>query len=355
MERKYYLDLLRIIAIVLVVFNHTPGFHSFMIGAGLLHSQPLAILVAVLTKVNVPIFVMISGTLLLEREESFRDLWKKRISRFLLVILIFTTLRYVVYGLTKDYPTSVADLARGIFSGQLKGFDSYWFLYAYLSFLLVLPFLRLIAKGLTRKHFYMLMLLHIVMTSCIPMINFCLSMIGKEGIVISSMMNTQLYTAKLMFYPIMGYYIDRKIDISSLTRKHWNMLFGASLIGLIVSIAATYLYGERFGYDVNFISSFTYIFAITIFLLVKRVYTTIPTSKIITKTNGIVLYVSSLTFGIYLLDNIVKAVIWKQISEATLPVLGTYGASVLWCLISFVICGLITAGLKKIPFVKKLV
>ena len=69
--RKAYLDALRILAIFLVLFNHTGvnGYALYMVrrGAALF---PFYLFNAILIKVAVPLFLMVSGALLLEKEES---------------------------------------------------------------------------------------------------------------------------------------------------------------------------------------------------------------------------------------------------------------------------------------------
>ena len=143
-NRKTYLDALRVLAAFLVIFNHTEGFHLFLEQAadGSAASW-LRVMLSVFTKINVPVFFMISGALLLGREESYGVLLRKRVARFLSVLVLFSL---VIYLDRNPESRDMSDFVYGLFSGEIN--LSYWFLYAYLGMLLALPFLRKIAGKL---------------------------------------------------------------------------------------------------------------------------------------------------------------------------------------------------------------
>ena len=94
-SRKVYLDLLRIISIGLVIFNHVPGFYLFQ-------SEPriLYVSISVITKIAVPIFFMISGALLLKKNESYCLVIHKRFIPYLIRLICFTGVYYGIrYGI----------------------------------------------------------------------------------------------------------------------------------------------------------------------------------------------------------------------------------------------------------------
>ena len=84
--RRVYIDFLKVIAIYLVLFNHTgvSGFVLFTVRQGTKMYFPL-MFNAILIKIAVPLFFMASGALLLGKEESYRDLLCRRFLRFLVV------------------------------------------------------------------------------------------------------------------------------------------------------------------------------------------------------------------------------------------------------------------------------
>lgn len=88
-QKKLYIEILRIIAIAFVIFNHTGknGFQLYSITDNEI-MYVIYLTMAVICKIAVPIFFMVSGALLLNKEESIKDLYKRRVSRIVLVILI---------------------------------------------------------------------------------------------------------------------------------------------------------------------------------------------------------------------------------------------------------------------------
>lgn len=76
-KRLIHLDLLRIIAMWLIIYNHT-GTSGDMFFSIARDSKLylLYILLPIVTRINVPIFFMISGALLLDRKETIKDVLK---------------------------------------------------------------------------------------------------------------------------------------------------------------------------------------------------------------------------------------------------------------------------------------
>ena len=89
--RFLHMDILRVIAIFLVVFNHTGnrGYTLFnYMSSSFLYFSYMAF--SVFCKIAVPVFFMISGALLLPKEDSFKQLFSKRILRMALVLVFIS-------------------------------------------------------------------------------------------------------------------------------------------------------------------------------------------------------------------------------------------------------------------------
>ena len=83
-KRKIHIDILRIFAALLVIFNHTSGFYYYHTYVNIWESGIFVVL-SVITKIAVSIFFMISGALLLGKEESYTVLFTKRILQFFML------------------------------------------------------------------------------------------------------------------------------------------------------------------------------------------------------------------------------------------------------------------------------
>lgn len=98
-----YLDVLRIIAIYCVLFNHTNGFLLYATHYPL-PSSYLYLIISILSKVAVPIFFMISGALLLGKDESYQELLRKRILKYTIVLIIISFFYYFCLNYFKGLP-----------------------------------------------------------------------------------------------------------------------------------------------------------------------------------------------------------------------------------------------------------
>ena len=76
-KKMVWLEMLRIFAVLLVIFNHTGdyGFHYWATLDGG-YRYWLFMACAALTVMNIPIFYMISGALLMGKEESIQTVWR---------------------------------------------------------------------------------------------------------------------------------------------------------------------------------------------------------------------------------------------------------------------------------------
>lgn len=95
-RRLAYIDALRIIAILLVVFNHLPGYTLYMSNTG--PKAWLYMFLTMVTRINVPLFLMVSGALLLGKRESISRVLRHRAARIVGCIGLFGTLCYLAKG-----------------------------------------------------------------------------------------------------------------------------------------------------------------------------------------------------------------------------------------------------------------
>ena len=151
------LELMRVIALFFVIFNHTGTdgfilFTKYKIGSFYFW---LYMPWSVVCTFSVPLFFMISGITLLKKKEPLSVLFRKRILRNLLVLLFISVVYYVKDVLS--FPQiSVFDICitfvRKIFCGDIS--VHLHFMYKYLVFLIALPFLRVIIQHISKKEFH---------------------------------------------------------------------------------------------------------------------------------------------------------------------------------------------------------
>lgn len=118
---------------------------------------------------------MISGALLLDRDEKWIDTFKKRITKVLIIFFSINVVLYVVQGLvgikTGEFEWSISDFVVGLFGNTLVGSRTYWYLYAYLGFLFMLPFFRRAVKNIALSEVTAVLVLHFIVFSFLPVFN----------------------------------------------------------------------------------------------------------------------------------------------------------------------------------------
>ncbi len=157
-----HLEFLRIFAIILVIYNHTG---TFVIPRGEIGGMAdwLIYFGSTTCKVAVPLFFMISGALLLGRQEDYTTLYRKRVWRFFVVLAAFIFIQHLWKVIIGEYNVQphafVANYVHGIIREDGGNASVTWFLYAYLMLLVFLPFIRaLAAKIQARDYLYLLIL-----------------------------------------------------------------------------------------------------------------------------------------------------------------------------------------------------
>ena len=352
--KKTYYEWIRLTACFFTIFNHLKGYVLFMNSSGV--KQLFYMLLSVITKINVPLFFMVSGALLLEKQEDLGTVLRKRVSRISLGILffslgIYTECRLYALAQGRDYEFTLKRFVYGVFARNLDETGAYWYLYAYLGFLFMLPFLQRIARYMIRVEFYMLLILRFVLWSVLPMCNLFLRLAGYDSFFVAEEFSVPLASTAAFFYPLMGYYIDRKIDIWAVSKRKWVVLGAAAAAGVFLSCLCVYINGAA---DEAYLTLFDYLLAVTVFLAVKYAAEVRFPALSAGKMAGAACFMGSLTFGIYLLDHYFKLVLYKGYEAAAERFMPSLFASFGWCVISMILGGTVTWILKKLPVFRKL-
>ncbi len=346
MRRKTWLDMLRILASFLVCYNHSHGFEMVLGGwepydlscwAGLLFDA--------FTTVNIPLFFMISGALLLDKEESWETLFRKRIFRFLILLTGFSVLIYVG---KPPQEASFGDFVRRFLGGEIT--ISYWYLYAYLSFLLVLPFLRRIARGLRGQDVLVLLGIRVCLALSFLMLDLVPRNLGYEALTLSRNFQIPVASTEFLFYPLIGHYLANQFPVQKLRGKHHFLCAGILIGSCGLSALAAYAEGVQFGFTQSYIGLFSFCAAAALFLLARCF---LESRRIPEKLASAARIMGSLTLGIYLLEPLVGHILRDIFFQGVLWVPDQILLrSVLWSLSVMLTGGSITWLLQKLPGLK---
>ena len=347
-NKKLYLEALRILCIFLVIFNHTaPDGYLAFIGAtnGLLYAFYL--FCSVLCKIAVPIFFMISGALLLGKQESIHDLYQKRVLRMAIVLLLISIPNYIL--LSKDTPLSFVGFLRAVYTGTAR--TALWYLYAYLGFLIMLPFLRAMAAQMKERDYKYLFLLHMAFTVVLTVIDRFASSEGH-----SLDFSVAVALESNIFYPLMGFYVEHVLDQSAFTPRNYHLAGATAVAAIVITCAVSKLYYSMYplaldhdAYQACF-GILIYIPAIAVYFIFKGTVKIEPdgfSSRWISRLGGAV-------FGLYLIENFCRALVFHFLPYLE-PVFGGFVSTILLVFSTMVMGLAIVLALKSTPHLKEIV
>ena len=299
-KKKAYMECLRVFSILGVIYCHTAArgltlyevtdvpFEYWFSKIALLFSQ-----------VCVPIFFMISGALLLPRQEDLYKHLKHRVLRFSVITVLAIFLQYLyelaghpIYATWHpEEPVLRSSFSFTDFCKMLHSTGAiyqHWFLFAYLSFLLLLPFLRYVAKALDEKDLlWYLLALYLLVTIVYPFWE-------RWQHLPPSGLQFPLF-ANCAFFPLVGYVCDRK----EVFRKGRTVLclIAASLVVTVINLVMMEAKKDLFE------GFYVFLYTVTIFVAVKYCFQRWACPK---KLESFWIFCGSGVFGTYLLETVLR-------------------------------------------------
>lgn len=157
-----------------------------------------------LTRWAVPVFLMISGALLLDSEKQicWKDIWRYE-RRMVLVLATFGYMFCLMEqfaGTRQLTPELFGISALNLLSG--KSWSHLWYLYAMMGIYLLLPMVKAYAKNASREDMRIFLIILFVLTICIPSLNNALSIT----------IDTLIWIPSYLFYFLLGHYAFTFID-----------------------------------------------------------------------------------------------------------------------------------------------
>lgn len=344
--KKIHIEILRIVAIFLVMFNHTStsGFQYYTT-LDFSVSYIVCALCSVFCKVAVPIFLMISGALILNKDYSFKELLIK-IIRILIVLLVISLFYYLQSIQLRQF--DIVLFFKTLYSDQI--IVPLWYLYAYISFLIMVPFLRILVKNMTEQHYIYLLSIAIIFG------------IGREifsaftGLWTNSNLAILLINS-IIYYPLLGYYIENIIDMSLIKKRQIIVSIVILLVSGYISVILNYnqIQQTRNILDQSYLATCSYIQAPIIYIIIKWISGNVNNFNNHFILSKFIYLIGSATFGLYLFDEFLRTIIYWKIFTIISPFINIIFA----CFISIICCILLGTPIiliiKKIPLLKKLI
>ena len=212
---------MRIVATICVVFLHTCSTLTDNPNLFILSNAQRVFFTASYQSMYwaVPVFFMITGALLLEKDLSYSDILRRYVKRMIIVLLVFGFGFAIIkmYATTKmiNFTLLCQSLVAVI---EDTGFGHMWYIYVLIGIYLIMPLLSLIAK-LEKSTVKGILIVLFVFDFCIPLLNKLLGMSMAFSVPI----------AYPLFYFIFGYYLNKYKGLG-FVRSIVAIIFGVVVI-----------------------------------------------------------------------------------------------------------------------------
>lgn len=173
MKRIFWADALRALSIFMVVVVHSSAkvlyeWGSVVSGDLSIWAWNFANILNSFSRISVPLFVMLSGAFLLNKNEGVEIFFRKRIPRIVVPWMLWRTIQ-----LFYNFDFSVSEIISNNFAGKVIAtyFGGFWFMPMILGLYLLTPIIKPFAKTAKTKEFIYFFSLWFLFASLIPTLN----------------------------------------------------------------------------------------------------------------------------------------------------------------------------------------
>lgn len=346
-ERNYAFDFIRVISMLLVIVIHLSNYYC----RGFSNLSNISYLGAViwnaLARVAVPLFFMLSGVLLLNKEHN-KDKYKERIIKYTLILIIWSVIYYVWHYLFHNIKFN---LPKDIFIHLFQPVSRHlWFMYPLIGIYIILPFIQSMFKNITKQLENLFLYLWIISSGGVYILRLILSMFKYKVDIIYPIPIVQ--ATYYLGYFIAGYIIYNRIkdlkDTKKVSQYSLITLILTSLITIILTYIISVINGGYYTSLFAYRSPLMMLSSMAVFILSVIHKDTLLKGKAVTILKKIVPY----SFGIYLIHIIFFNLLTNNIKVLNvISFIGIPIFSLLIFIISYIACVII----KKIPILKRII
>jgi surface polysaccharide O-acyltransferase-like enzyme len=345
-------DLIRTIGIVLVILLHASNEYYGAIVRTPLETNVYWWTTTVYKSIAipcVPLFIMLSGTLLLRSSkvnEPIRVFLKKRLSRIGLAFLFWGAVYLAWAFFITGNPVTFSNVTQGIVKGLFTGpYYHFWFLYVIAGLYLITPILRAVVGFGERKILRYLVVLWLVGIAIIPPIQLVAGFNILNVFVIGGWIG----------YFVLGTYLQR-VHVRS------SVLYGLLAAGIVWTIMSTWAMNFAFSglgqynFFMDDLSANVLLASVALFMILSKVSADWPGSKH-PNLSKFVHAISINTLPIYLFHIIILESLQKGFFgfKLSLTVINPIIEVPLLTAITLLITLGLVLVMKKIPIIKKLI
>lgn len=342
-KRKVYFDFLRIFATFAIIMLHVAAQNWYNTDINSIEWNIFNFYDSIV-RWGVPIFIMISGSLFINKDLSIKIIYKKYIFRIITVFIFWS----VIYAILLSKPHSIIDTILTV----IKGHYHMWFLFMIVGLYMITPFIKQITTNekLTKYFIVLGIIFAIIIPQTISLISIKSAYLGDFAQKIIENINLHIILGYTVYY-ILGFYLD-KTDITEHKFKYICIL---GILGFIATIVFSAILSKHTqNANTLFYGNFTvnvFLETIFIFAVLKECVNKINLNM---KIKNIISKLSKYCFGIYLVHVLIITYLDSIFNLNTLsfnPFLSVPAISIIVFIISLIISFII----NHIPILKKYV
>ena len=163
-ERNSNFELLRIIAMLMIVFHHFSvhgGFNYEL--TDISFNRLWLYFISMGGKIGVDIFVLISGYFLITNKAKLFDL--KKVLKLWGQIFFYSVLIYLVFVIASDQPFEIKGLIKALFP---ISFERWWFASVYIILYILYPFINILLNSIDKKTYQVLLITLLIIWCILP-------------------------------------------------------------------------------------------------------------------------------------------------------------------------------------------
>lgn len=351
-KRYVYMDVLRITACLCVIYNHVNEYGFFMFAGREIGSAQyyIELFASMLCKMAVPIFLMLSGALMLSGEVSIKRLWTVRIPRIAFSLLFFSGLFYVRTVIRGQAPLSIKTFIFGLYESEWN--YAYWYLYMYLAFLIALPVLSRFVQAMDNRTFIYFLSVAVFFRCILPGFE---AYHWEDVHKLNPNLNVSFLTCDAVLFPSMGYYLHHRLERDKLKKVLPGICAAAVLLTAVSCVMTCRVYYRNWvAHTQTYHNLFVPFVSATVFSCAKVLFEQMSGDS---PAGHVLVEAGQCTFGVYLIHLLATEGLtglgglfdWMN-GTGILPVLGSF----LYCFAMMLICMVPVYLLRKIPGISKL-
>ena len=343
-KRILWIDLARATAIFMVVVCHVSTAiyelsPSFILSVGL-GSQITAFLLFTIGRLGVPLFLMISGYLLLDRkydDDSCKKFWQDRWFHLLMCVLIWWFIYAIFLCIVNNKSLDIWEFVQALFFFKDIGVNSAWYMPMILGLYILIPFVAILLKKIKLSTLKFPTLIFAFFTFVFPLVSTINNILGGREMSLYFSLGFSGGAYGLLL--ITGFLVKK--GVFKIIKAPYLII--CIIVNIILSvILQIWSYHSDFPYNIWYDNMLIMLPAVCLFELMSRIKTV--------KYYKAINFVARLSFARYLVHYLVIKLFRETINSLAMPHTVRF---VCLFVVVWIVSTIITYLIYKIPKVGK--